>query len=108
PGLVRAERLAAPAFLVLDQAHALALLRPRDDQGRRVRGPRRFEVRAVDRLEVVAVDLARLPPERAGAPRVRRAVPAERRVAAVPEAVHGGDRDDGSQGLLLRGIRPLP
>jgi hypothetical protein len=56
-----------PALLVLDRLHALALDRVCDDDRRLAAGRDRLGVGGVDLLDVVAVDLDRVPAERAGA-----------------------------------------
>jgi hypothetical protein len=58
-GLV--ERLAVEAVLVLDRRDALALDRARDDRRRPAGRGLGLDVGAVDRLDVVAVDLDRMP-----------------------------------------------
>ena len=60
------ERLAVPAVLVLDRRHALSLQRPRDHDRRLPCRRDRAAERVVDRLDVVAVDLDRVPAERLG------------------------------------------
>src|SRR5581483_6736874 len=82
------QRLAVPAFLVLDRLDALALDRPGDDHGRPAAGRRRLRVRGVDLLDVVTVDLDRVPAEGAGALDVAAQVPAVHRFATLPEPVH--------------------
>ena len=61
------ERLAVPAVLVLDGLDALALDRARHDHRRAAGRLCRFLVRAIDLLDVVSVDLDRVPAERARA-----------------------------------------
>src|SRR5436305_1179874 len=80
------ERLAVLGGLVLDRLDALALDRPRDDRRRAARRRQRLLVRAVDRLDVVSVDLDRRPAGRLGAPRVRREIPPVHRLAALAQA----------------------
>ena len=86
------ERLTVPPVLVLDLLDALALDRARDDR-RRLAGLERLLVRAVDRVDVVAVDLDRVPPEGARAIRVGVEIPFVHRRAALTEPVHVDDRD---------------
>src|SRR5439155_14531320 len=88
------ERLAVPAVLVLDRLDALALDRARDDDGRLTRRRRRLRIGGVDLLDVVAVDLDRMPAERRRALHVALEVPAVHRLAALAEA---GDVDDRGQ-----------
>ena len=95
-----------PAVLVLDGLHALALDRARDDRRRRPGRRARLLVRAVDRLDVVAVDLDRGPAERLDAAPVRVDVPAVHRLAALAETVDVEDRGQvvelGERGVLER------
>src|SRR5438034_950819 len=86
------ERFPVPAVLVLDLLHALALDRARDDRGRPADADR-LVVRTVDRLDVVSVDLDRVPAEGPRAIRVRVEIPAVHRLAALPEPVDVDDRD---------------
>ena len=81
-----------PALLVLDRLHALALDRPRDHDGRLPRRRRRLGVRGVHRLDVVAVDLDRVPAERLGPRAVVVELPLVHRRAALPEPVDVEDR----------------
>ena len=97
------ERLAVPPVLVLDLLRALALDRPRDDHDGLPGELERLRVRAVDRLDVVAVDLDRVPAERARPVRVRVEVPAVHRLAALAEPVDVDDRDEVVQ-LVVGGV----
>jgi hypothetical protein len=89
--LLARDRLAVPALLVLDGRVALALERPGDDGGRLLR-LRSLAIRAVDLLDVVAVDLEHAPPERLEPARVGGEVPAVHRLAPLTEAIHVDDR----------------
>ncbi len=86
------ERLAVPARLVLDRLDALALDRARDDHRRHALHRGGLAVGALDRADVVAVDLDRVPAERLRPVRVRVEVPAVHRLAALAELVHVDDR----------------
>src|SRR5439155_21569933 len=70
------ERLAVPARLVLDLLDPFSLERLGDHDGRLPGGGDRFGVPAVDRLDIVAVDLDRVPAARLRAVGVRVEVPA--------------------------------
>ena len=102
------ERLAVPALLVLDGLHALALDRARDDRRRPAGRRQRLLVRAVDRVDVVPVDLDRRPAERLDAPRVRREIPAVHRLAALAEPVDVEDRDQVVEPRERRVLERLP
>ena len=86
------ERLSVPVELVLDLLDALALERVRDDHGRLTVGVERLLVCAVDLLEVMSLDLDRLPAEGLCPLRVRVEIPAVHRLAALAEPVHVDDR----------------
>ena len=87
------ERLAVPPRLVLDRLDALALDRAGDD-GHRPVGRDRLPVCLVDLVDVVAVDLDRVPAEGASAVCVGIEVPAVHGLAALPKPVDVQDRDD--------------
>ena len=97
------DRLAVPAVLVLDLRVALPLDGSRDDRGRTAGRGLCLAVRSVDRLDVVPVDLDRVPAERLEAPRVRREIPAVHRLAALPQPVHVDDRRQVVE-LVERGV----
>jgi hypothetical protein len=103
--------LAVESVLVLDGGDALALDRARDDDRRLSLRLDRLRVGAVDRLDVVPVDLDRVPAERLGAPDVDVGVPADHRLAALPEPV---DVEDGREvvevvmGRVLVGLPDRP
>ena len=86
------EGLAVPAGLVLDRLDALALDRPGDHDRRLAGRARGLRVRAVHRLDVVPVDLDRLPAERVRAVAVDVEVPADHRLPALAQAVDVEDR----------------
>ena len=86
------ERLAVLAGLVLDRLDALALLRAGDDHRRLAGRLARLGVGRVDRGVVVAVDRDRVPAERLGPLDVDVEVPADHRLARLPEAVDVDDR----------------
>ncbi len=86
------DRLAVPAVLVLDLRVALALDRLGDDRGRLARRRLGLLVGRVDLLDVVAVDLDRVPAARFEPAREVGEVPAVHRLAALPEAVDVDDR----------------
>src|SRR4029453_9312106 len=102
------ERLAVPAALVLDRLDALALDRPRDNQGRAARRLGGLAVGAVDLLDVVPVDLDRVPAEGAGPLDVRAGVPALHRLAALPEPVDVEDRTQVVELVVGRVLERLP
>ena len=91
-GVLGRGRLAVPAALVLQLRVALALDRLGDDRGRTTGGRLRLAVGRVDLLDVVPVDLDRVPAERAEALGVRGEIPAVHRLAALAEPVHVDDR----------------
>ena len=86
------DRLAVPPLLVGQERDPVALLGARHDQ-RRPFGCARFRVRGVDRRDVMAVDLDRVPTVclRASGEQVR--VPSMHRGAALAEPVEVEDRD---------------
>ena len=94
--------------LVLDRLDALALDRVRDDHRRLAGRVPRLGVGAVDRLEVVPVDLDRVPAERLGPLRVRVEVPAVHGLAALPEPVHVDDRGQVARARRTRRARTPP
>ena len=97
------EWLAVPARLVLDRLDPLALDRARDDD-RRFAGRRgRIAVGGVDLLDVVAVDLDRVPAEGTSALQIPLEVPAVHRLAALAEAVDVEDRGQVVQ-LVVPGV----
>jgi hypothetical protein len=102
------ERLAVPTGLVLDLLHALALDRLCDDHGRLSRGLCSFCVGAIDRLDVVAVDLDRVPAEGAGAVGVGIEVPAVHCFAALAEPVDVDDRGQVVEPVEGRVLESLP
>ena len=81
-----------PAVLVLDGRDALSLDRARDDDGGLPGRRNRLAERLVDRVDVVPVDLDRVPAERFRARGVDVEVPADHRLAALAEPVHVDDR----------------
>ncbi len=97
------ERLPVPAVLVLDRLHALALDRSRDDRGRLPGGRDRFGVRSVDLLDVVPVDLDRVPAERPRPSEVALEVPPAHRLAPLAQPVDVEDRGQVVQ-LVVRGV----
>ena len=102
------ERLAVPALVVLDRGHALALQRSREDR-RRLAGLRLgLRVRAVDLLDVVAVDLDRVPAERAGPLGEDGRVPADHRLAALAEPVDVDDRGEVVERVVRGVLERLP
>src|SRR5207249_7968727 len=84
--LVGGQRLAVPAFLVLDERHALALHGTRDDR-RRTLGVARACERVVGLGEVVSVDDEDLPAERLDARGIGIGVPLQLGRAALAETV---------------------
>ena len=102
------EGLAVPAGLVLDRLDAFALDRAGDHDGRLARGAGSLRVRTVDRLDVVAVDLDRLPAERMRAVAVDVQVPADHCLAALPEAVDVDDRRQVVELVVRRVLEGLP
>ena len=97
------ERLAVEPVLVLDGGDALPLQRPGDHDRRLARRRDRVREGRVDRVEVVPVDLERVPAERLGARDVRVEIPADHRLAALAEAVHVDDRREVVE-LEVRGV----
>ena len=102
------ERLAMPAVLVLDGLDALAL----DRAGHDHRGASFclccLLVRPVDLLDVVPVDLDRVPPERSRALDVHARVPADHGLAALTEPVHVDDRSEVVELVVRRVLVGLP
>ena len=96
------------AVLVLDVGIALALDRLRDDHDRLARDVDRLGVGAVDRLDVVAVDLDRVAAEGARAVGVGVEIPAVHRLAALAEPVHVEDRDEVVELEVRRVLERLP
>ena len=82
-----------PARLVLDRLDALALQGASDDHRRRALLGDGLAVGPVDRVDVVAVDLDRVPAEGPRAVGVGVEIPAVHRLAALAEPVHVDDRD---------------
>ena len=102
------ERLAVLAGLVLHRRDALALLRAGDDHRRPARRRDRLVVGGGDRLDVVAVDRDRVPAERLGAAPVGVEVPADHRLARLPEPVDVDDRGRGCRAPRTRRARTPP
>ena len=102
------DRLAVPAVLVLHLRVALPLHRSRDDRGRPSRRRLGLAVGGVDRLDVVAVDLDRMPAERLEPARVRGEVPAVHRLATLAEPVDVDDRGEVVELVEGRVLRRLP
>ena len=100
------DRLAVLAGQILDRLDALALLRAGDDHRRLAGRLARLGVGGVDRGVVVAVDRDRVPAERLGPLDVAVEVPADHRLARLPEAVDVDDRgqvvEAGEGGVLER------
>jgi hypothetical protein len=87
------QRLAVPAFSVLDRLHSLAFDRARDDHSRAPAYRDRLLVHAVNGFDVVTVNLDRCPVERFGAANVGGEIPAVHCFAALAEPIHVEDRD---------------
>ena len=102
------ERLAVLAGQVLDRLDALALLRAGDDRGRAALGGLGFGVGGLDRVDVVAVDRDRVPPEGGQALDVAVGVPAQHRLARLPEPVDVDDRDQVVEALPAGVLDRLP
>ena len=102
------QRLAVEAVLVLDLLHALALDRLGDDHRRDAARLGGLRVGAVDRLDVVAVDLDRMPAEGLRPVRVRVEIPAVHRLAALAEPVDVDDRRQVVELLVGRVLEGLP
>ena len=92
-----------PAVLVLDGRYALSLQRPRDDDRRSPCRRDRATERVVDRLDVVPVDLDRVPTECLCACEIGVEIPADHRLAALAEPVHVDDRRQVVE-LEVRGV----
>ena len=105
--LVGVERLPMPAFLVLEEGHASAFQRARDDRRRPLRAARASEG-IVDLGEVVAVDDERVHPEGAHAGRVGVEIPSELRRATLPEPVDVEDRDEVRKALVAGVVESFP
>ena len=101
-------RLPVPAGLVLDLRVAAALLRARDDRRRPPLGRLCLGVRRVDRLDVVPVDLDRVPAEGLEAARIDVEVPAPARLAALAEPVAVDDRREVVEPLEAGRVGRLP
>ena len=102
------ERLAVLAGQVLDRLDALALLGAGDDRRRLALGGLGLGVGGLDLVDVVAVDLDRVPAEGADALGVAGQVPAEHRLAGLAQAVDVDDRDDVVQALPAGVLEGLP
>ena len=102
------QRLAVPAVLVLDGRHALALQRAREDRGRPAGQRLGVAVRLVDLLDVVAVDLDRVPAEGSRALGEHAGVTPDHRLAALPEAVDVDDRREVVECVVRRVLERLP
>ena len=102
------QRLAVLALFVGRLRRAEALDRPGDDHRRPVADRHRLCVGAVDRLDVVAVDLDRRPAAGLGAPRVRAQVPAAHRLAKLAEPVDVDDHHEVAQPLHAGVLNGLP
>ena len=100
--------LAVPAVLVLDGRDALAFQRAREDR-RRPAGERLgVAVRPVDLLDVVAVDLDRVPAERSRALGEHPGVTPDHRLAALAEAVDVDDRREVVERVVRGVLERLP
>src|SRR5437867_1322546 len=106
-GLLRVERLAVPALLVLEERDALPLDGLREDRGGPLRAAR-ARVGVVDLGEVVAVDDDRIEAERARPGGVRVHVPLELGRSALAETVHVDDRGEVRKTLVARVVKRLP
>ena len=102
------QRLAVLARLVLDRLHALALLGARDDRRRPAGGVLGLGVGGLDLVHVVAVDRDRLPAERLDPAHVAVDVPAEHRLARLPEPVDVDDRGQVVEALPAGVLERLP
>ena len=102
------ERLAVLAGQVLDRLDALALLGAGDDRRRLALGRLGLRVGGLDLVDVVAVDLDRVPAEGLDPALVAVEVPAEHRLAGLAEAVDVDDRDDVVQALPAGVLEGLP
>src|SRR5580765_4150184 len=102
------QRLAVPAFLVLDGLDALALDRAGDDHRRPSLRLLGLLVRAVDLLDLVTVDLDRVPAERACPFDVDAGVPADHRLAALTQPVDVDDRGQIVELVVRRMLERLP
>ena len=79
-------------FLILHRRDALPLHRARDENRGLARRRDGLTERRVDRVEVVAVERDRVPPESLRAGDVRVEIPADHRLAALAEPVDVDDR----------------
>ena len=104
---VGGDGLAVPPLLVREERHAVPLLGPRHDQRGTVVGGR-IAVRAIDRVDVVSVDLDRVPAERQRAVAEHVGVPAVHRRTALPETVHVEDRGDAARAVERGSLHRLP
>ena len=102
-GLLFGHGLAVPAFLVLDQAAALALDGPGDDHRRDAGRSFRLRIRPLDLLQVVAVDLECPPPKGLRLLCVGAGVPSQHRFASLAQTVHVHDADQVRE-LVVRGV----
>ena len=105
--LLGIERLAVPAFLVLEERDALAL-HGAGEHGGRAAGAASARVRVVDLGEVVTVDDDRIHIEGANARGVRAHVPLELGRPTLSEAVHIDDRGEVRKALVTRVVECLP
>ena len=105
--LLGVERLAVPAFFVLDERHTLALHGPGKDRGRSA-GSARAAVRVVDLGRIVPVDDDRIDAEGARARGVRTHVPLEFGGPALTQAVHVKDRGEIGEPLVAGVVEGLP
>ena len=97
-----------PAVLVLDGLHALALDRPRHDDGRAAGNLCRLPERAIDLLDVVAVDFDRVPAESACPFDVHAGVPSDHRLASLSQAVDVDDRGQVVEPVVPRVLEGFP
>src|SRR5690606_21773245 len=101
-------RFAVRSVAVLHGAHARALAGPGQDDDGPSPGGERLLVRLVDAVRVVAVDLDRVPAERAEPARVRAGVPAVPGGAVLAETVDVHDRDQVVQAGVAGVLGRLP
>ncbi len=102
------ERLAVPALLVLHGCDALSLQGGGEDRGRPVVSRGCFRVGAVDLLDVVTVDLDRMPSERARAAREHIGAAPGHRLAPLAEPVHVDDRRQVGEPVVRSVLERLP
>ena len=100
--------LAVLALEILDLAGSLSLLGPGHDDGRAAFHVRRLRERTVDLLDVVTVDLDRVPAEGASTLGVGVEIPAVHRLARLAEAVHVDDRREVVEPVVSRVLERLP